>query len=258
MLAIRLAYFSVAAVIGPLVVRSHLGSVLGPDRLPREGPFILVANHSGPFDHLLLATVVGFVTGRKLHFVAKSRFYNNPIACAWFLIVGAVPIDPGAADRRALRSIEKLLKAGKPVCIYPEGQCGPGEDLLPFRRGAFWLAAHTGVSVVPAAIVGSAKILPKGVLIPRRGRATVAFGPACCVPKGVPGRELDDIASEAREAVASLMVAARTDALLANSRAWLRRQSIVLAARASSSRVGAERLALFVRAWHLQLMAASW
>jgi 1-acyl-sn-glycerol-3-phosphate acyltransferase len=49
-------------------------------------------------------------------------------------------------------------------------------EMLPFKKGAFMLALHTGIEIVPAAVVGTRAILPKGAWRLRSGPVIVRFG----------------------------------------------------------------------------------
>jgi 1-acyl-sn-glycerol-3-phosphate acyltransferase len=62
------------------------------------------------------------------------------------------------------------------VVIFPEGTRSATGELLPFKKGAFMLALHTGVDIVPTAVLGGRHILPKGAWRVRPGTIIVRFG----------------------------------------------------------------------------------
>jgi len=74
------------------------------------------------------------------------------------------------------RRLEGALRAGRALVFFPEGTFTRLPGLLPFRMGAFLVAANTGIPVVPVAICGTRSILRDGQWWPRRGAITITFG----------------------------------------------------------------------------------
>jgi 1-acyl-sn-glycerol-3-phosphate acyltransferase len=64
------------------------------------------------------------------------------------------------------------------IFIFPEGTRSPDGNLLPFKKGAFFLAADTNAPMVPMVIQGTAQMLRKGSMKVFPGTATVRFLPA--------------------------------------------------------------------------------
>ena len=62
------------------------------------------------------------------------------------------------------------------MLFFPEGTFKRAEGLLPFRMGAFVVAAQAGVPVVPLAISGTRSILRGGQWFPRRGTVRLVIG----------------------------------------------------------------------------------
>jgi 1-acyl-sn-glycerol-3-phosphate acyltransferase len=63
-----------------------------------------------------------------------------------------------------------------PVLIFPEGGRRRGEVASGYS-GVGWLALRSGVPVLPAALVGTARALPRGARWPRRVPLTLRIGP---------------------------------------------------------------------------------
>jgi 1-acyl-sn-glycerol-3-phosphate acyltransferase len=169
-------YHTAIAIIVPTIQRRYLGIVTGLEYLPRQGPFVLVANHTSAFDHLLLGTVIKIIYGVKLHFLAKKEFFEHPVFRIWHNSMGSIPVNREGANHATYRRVMNLLSTGQIVCIYPEGSCGTGKHLLPFKQGAFRIATRKEVPIIPVGITGAHQILPKGAFRPRRYRASLAFG----------------------------------------------------------------------------------
>ncbi len=133
----------------------------GLEHLEVDRPQILVSNHASWYDVL----VIGAAVPKHFRFVAKKELGRIPVFGLAWRLAGHISID--RSDR--LSAIQTLARAGEVlrsdnsiVVIFPEGTRSPTGDLLPFKKGAFMLALGTGVEVVPAAVIGSRRVLAKG------------------------------------------------------------------------------------------------
>jgi len=137
-----------------------------PWRLRVEGswpkgrePFVVVANHQSILDILLLSRVP-----REMKWVAKEELFEIPWV-GWMLrMSGDIPIRRGDAESggEALARAKAYLARGMSVMVFPEGTRSKTGKLLPFKSGAFRLALETGVPVLPIAVHGTARGMPKG------------------------------------------------------------------------------------------------
>lgn len=145
-------------------------SRIGMANVPREGAFILAANHRSFLDPFVLAAM----TPRPLHYVAKSELFENRIA-GWLLnALGGFPVRRGEGDTKAIETALAILARGEGVVIFPEGTRVRGDRLGRPRRGIGHIALDAGVPVVPAAVVGTEHVR-RGVLVkPRKVRISVA------------------------------------------------------------------------------------
>jgi 1-acyl-sn-glycerol-3-phosphate acyltransferase len=71
-----------------------------------------------------------------------------------------------------------VLRSGLNIFIFPEGTRSPDGNLLPFKKGAFFLAADTGAPMIPMIISGTRQMMKKGSLKVFPGEAVVRFLPA--------------------------------------------------------------------------------
>lgn len=133
--------------------------VSGAHNIPKSGPALLVANHSGalPFDGAMICTSADH-SGRVVRFL-YDRFVEalGPVA-AFYRKVGGAP----ATRQNAIQ----LLQAGESVLIFPEGVPGVAKPfseryhLQTFSPGFARLALALDVPVVPVAVVGAEEIYP--------------------------------------------------------------------------------------------------
>lgn len=175
------------------------GEALEPGRA-----HVLVSNHVSWFDILALAASLP----GPFRFVAKKELTKVPIFSQAWQAAGHIPIDrhDRASAIQSLEVARRSLEEHRPTVIFfPEGTRSPTGELRGFKKGAFILAIQTGVEVVPAAILGSREVMPKGSLRIRTGRTIrVRLGP----PIPVDGLTIDDrdaLTRRGREAVLKLL-----------------------------------------------------
>jgi 1-acyl-sn-glycerol-3-phosphate acyltransferase len=163
-LAYRLGYPWIRLLLGVL---THLLSprlrVTGRYHMPRRGAVILTPNHLSNADPAYLS----HASPRALWFMAKEELFDMGIAGSLMRYWQSFSVDPGGADRAALRYAERLLQAGQGLVIFPEGRCSPDGEMLPILPGAVLLALRTGAPVVPIGLSGTNGIIPFGSHLPR-------------------------------------------------------------------------------------------
>jgi 1-acyl-sn-glycerol-3-phosphate acyltransferase len=124
-----------------------------------KGPFVVVANHQSILDILLLSRVP-----HEMKWIAKEELFEIPWV-GWMLrMSGDIPIRRGDAESggEALARAKAYLARGMSVMLFPEGTRSKTGKLLPFKSGAFRLALEAGVPVLPVAVHGTARGMPKG------------------------------------------------------------------------------------------------
>lgn len=124
------------------------------DRIPADGPVLLVCNHVSFVDALIIAGSCR----RPVHFVMEAAIYRLPVLNFVFRVAGAVPIasrrrDP-AVYEAAFARIALYLREGEPVCIFPEGKLTQDGEIDDFRAGVGRILQETPVPVVPLALSG--------------------------------------------------------------------------------------------------------
>jgi 1-acyl-sn-glycerol-3-phosphate acyltransferase len=166
-------------LLGPLLVLIGRPKVEGLENIPDEGAVILASNHLAVMDSFYLPLVVR----RRITFLAKSEYFTGTGINGWFTrwfytAAGQVPIDRTDADaaQAALNTAQRILGAGKLLGIYPEGTRSPDGRLYKGKTGLARLALHSGVPVIPVAMIGTDVVNPPGTKMLRFGRVTVRFG----------------------------------------------------------------------------------
>ncbi len=142
----------------------------GLEHVPREGGFVLAANHTSNFDPWPLA--LPLFPRRWLRFMAKSELYWWPLG---YLLNGggAFPVRRGEGDADAIAKAVELCRAGEVVVMFPEGTrrkkgLRKKWEARP-HTGAARIARDAGVPIVPAAVKGTERLA-------RLGPVRVAYG----------------------------------------------------------------------------------
>jgi 1-acyl-sn-glycerol-3-phosphate acyltransferase len=126
----------------------------GLERIPDEGPALLVCNHVSFVDALVIAGCCQ----RPVRFVMDHRIFKQPVLNFVFRTAGAIPIAPARAYPEMLRCayqrIAEYLNSGEIVCIFPEGRITDNGEINPFRSGIEHIVRHSAVPVIPMALRG--------------------------------------------------------------------------------------------------------
>src|SRR3712207_1003495 len=130
-----MTYWLLKAVLTPILRLFYRVRVAGLEHVPASGAAILASNHLPVSASIFLPLVLP----RRITFVAKAEYFEDP-KTAWFVLaVGQIPIKRGggSASLRALESATDVLRDGGLFGIYPEGPRSPDGRLY---------KGHTGVA----------------------------------------------------------------------------------------------------------------
>jgi len=164
-------YLLVGAVSRPLIYRVFRLRAEGVENLPKEGGFVLAANHTSNLDPWPLAMPLW--PRRYLRFMAKSELYWWPLGSI-ITAAGGFPVRRGEADVEAIRTAVEFAREGHIVAMFPHGT-RQRKGLVKKHRprphsGAARIALEAAVPLVPAAIAGTGRISRLEQLRVRYGR----------------------------------------------------------------------------------------
>lgn len=125
------------------------------ERVPSQGPYILVANHLSYFDLPLLFGVVG---GPNVTGWAAEKYERHPIFGLIVRMGGGIFIQRGQVDRKAIAEAEAWLEAGNIFGVAPEGTRSRTGTLQRGKTGVAHLAHATNVPIVPMGISGTENV----------------------------------------------------------------------------------------------------
>lgn len=160
-----MAYWVVKAILTPILRFLYRVRVEGAEHVPASGPVILASNHISFSDSIFLPLILR----RRITFVAKAEYFEDPKTAWFFRAVGQIPIKRGGgpASQRALESAQEVLESGGVFGIYPEGTRSPDGRLYKGHTGVARLALRTKAPVVAVAMIGTREAQPIGQVVPR-------------------------------------------------------------------------------------------
>jgi len=128
------------------------------------GGSIVVANHCSHADTAVLLAALP-ASARPVFVAAADYWFDVPVRrCIATSLIGILPVRrSGGGNYDALLACAgRALRAGRTVVVYPEGTRSADGAVAEFHSGAVRLARACHVPIVPAAIAGTAGVLPKG------------------------------------------------------------------------------------------------
>lgn len=157
----------------------HRLRVEGREKIPRELPFVLVANHSSHLDAMVLASPLPMrLRDRIFPIAAGDVFFETPLVSAFAAsMINALPMWRRKAGRHALDQLrERLVSEPCAYILFPEGARSRTGDMLPFKHGLGMLVAGTSVPVVPCHLTGCFESLPAGRKLARPRKIRMRVG----------------------------------------------------------------------------------
>ena len=154
------------------VVRPLLFVILGlnirsREKLPKNGPAIIAANHNSHLDTMVLMSLYPLLQIHKIRPVAAADYFLAGKFRAWFSqkVIGIIPLDrSGNKDIENLFSgCHQALDNGDILIIFPEGSRGNPEQIGKIKKGIFYLTKdRKDTDIIPVVMHGLGKVLPRG------------------------------------------------------------------------------------------------
>src|SRR5256885_6638203 len=171
-----MAYRLTKFILTPILRFLFKVRVEGLEHIPTDGAAILASNHVSFSDSIFLPLVLK----RRITFVAKAEYFDDPKTAWFFRAVGQIPIkrEGGSASEGALAAAREVLQNGGLFGIYPEGTRSPDGRLYKGHTGVARLALGNRVPVLAVAMVGTREAQPIGQVKPNfRSPITIKISP---------------------------------------------------------------------------------
>lgn len=149
--------------------------IIGKENLPKNGKIVVVGNHQGYCDVMVMVLSFPFNVG----FIAKRELFYVPVVAFWLHILNCVPMDrksPRDSVKAILKGISHV-EQGIPMIIFPEGTRSRSNQMRPFKAGSFKLALKPEALIVPVTIDGAYKLFEEYHLVSPFHRVRVTIHP---------------------------------------------------------------------------------
>lgn len=175
----------------------------GETNLPDTGGVVLASNHNYGIDFIIL----GGTARRQVYFMAKAEAFRvNPLLSSFLWNTGVFPVEREKRDIGALRTAVQIVRDGNILGMFPEGTRSRDGQLQRGKTGTARIAMAAQAPVVPAAVIGSARVFD-GWWKPRpRPDVTVRYGPPLTWDSEEKGEEASiEFTEQIMLAIASLL-----------------------------------------------------
>jgi len=147
-------------------------TVIGAEKVPVEGAFVLAPVHRSNVDFALTSVL----TRRPMRYMGKDSIWKSRLLGRFVTMLGAFPVHRGTADRDALKACTDIVSGGSPLVMFPEGTRCHGPVIEELFDGTAYVAAKCGVPIIPVGIGGSEAMMPKGARMLRPSKLVLVVG----------------------------------------------------------------------------------
>ncbi|MCK5579721.1 MAG: AMP-binding protein [Candidatus Omnitrophica bacterium] len=150
--------------------------IVGVENIPKKGPFLLCPNHGSYLDGFLVAAAMSRPLRKDLFFIGYRAYFEVFFVRNIIKFIRVIPVDPATHLVEAMQASAYVLREGKAVCIFPEGERSIDGEVKEFKKGVGILAQELGVPLVPVYIDGSYEAWPRTKKFPRPYPVEITFG----------------------------------------------------------------------------------
>ncbi len=124
--------------------------VQNPEKIPAEGKFLVLSNHRGIIDPVIVELALA-ESGLFGLWIAKKELYNSPFFGMFVRNAGAILLDREQSQMAGFFSeIKSAVKEGNSILIFPEGTRNKSENsLIDFKEGFRIIALKNRLPILP-------------------------------------------------------------------------------------------------------------
>ncbi len=158
--------------------------VIGLDKLPRSGPYIICPNHQSFLDPVVVASVLPFDIFNVAFAVGTSEIFGSGLMRTLARWIRTIVVDPDANLVPAMRAGAYGLRHNYVLILFPEGERSIDGTPKVFKKGAAILSTHLQVPIIPVALDGFYEVWPRGKkFFQQRNKLRMEFGEPVYPPK---------------------------------------------------------------------------
>ncbi|HMI08443.1 MAG TPA: 1-acyl-sn-glycerol-3-phosphate acyltransferase [Flavobacterium sp.] len=160
--------FHMSKLMGSVLYTNYFvkKTILNKNNEKFDKPAVIIANHTSFLDIL----AVGMLSPKTIYLVS-DWVYNSPVFGKAVRSAGFYPVSEGIEG--GVEHLRKKVEEGYSLIVYPEGTRSKSSQIQRFHKGAFYLAEHFNLDIIPVVIHGNSEALPKGDFIIYDGPITV-------------------------------------------------------------------------------------
>src|SRR6476620_11147349 len=173
--------------------------VKGLELLDPKQTYVFVSNHRSYLDTAAML----IYTGRRIGLLAKKELLKVPVLGVGMGFVNIMAIDRtnresaiATADAAA-----KRIQSGISFGVFVEGTRAKPGELLPFKKGAFYMAKQARVPLVPVAIKNSDVLMGKGTGVARSGTIEMVIMPPVPTDAIETDQDINDVIASVRASI---------------------------------------------------------
>ncbi len=203
----KLALWMARNIWAPVIIAGGLSrlAVTGQENVSPLRPALVVSNHQSYADVPILYRALPV----PLRFTAKKELGRVPLIGRFMQSLGMVFVDRSTQQRAAgaVRELRTALRRGEWTVVFPEGTRSTDGVVGPFAAGSLAAAIAENVDILPVAVAGSGRMLPKGCFRVRPAKIRVRIG-APISTEGLEQSDRFELAAKTRDAVDELLAGA--------------------------------------------------
>ena len=145
--------------------------IIGKQNMPKQGHFILAANHTSFLD----PPAIGFFVRNDLYAFSRSSLFRIFFLSGLLHFLKAIPLREDGSPLSLRKGLE-ILKQGHILLIFPEGTRSKDGKFLQPMPGIGFLISKSHCPVIPVFVHGANKAWPPGSKRIKPEKITVLFG----------------------------------------------------------------------------------
>lgn len=149
-------------IVRTLAVLFVNGEIKGRRNFPKEGPVIIVANHTAFLEIAMLIAYAPY----QIEFLTTGDIPLEPRFAFWAKLYGYIPVKRGSMDRKAMAKAVGVLEQGGVIGLFPQGGIWETK-VTQARTGVAWLSQKGNAPVVPIGFGGTSGSFERAIRFKR-------------------------------------------------------------------------------------------
>ncbi|MFT3909599.1 MAG: MMPL family transporter [Ferruginibacter sp.] len=144
--------------------------VINPLKEDLSKPAVIVCNHQSFLDILSVVML-----NPKLILFTNHWVWNSPVFGPVVRMADYYPVEHGAEP--SIELLQSRVKEGYSIMVFPEGTRSVDGVMKRFHKGAFYLAEHLNLDILPIVLHGTGYTMSKGDFLLKDGQITIKYLP---------------------------------------------------------------------------------